>query len=77
MKPIIKNINGYAVNGAVHYANAILHYAFYTDVIAIGMTGNKNAVGELEYSIAAYYVSKSNLGVGQKIGEYTDFSFFK
>lgn len=33
------NINGYAVNGAVHYANAILHYTAYTDIIAIGVTG--------------------------------------
>lgn len=32
-KPIFKNINGYAVNGAVHYANAILHHTAYTDII--------------------------------------------
>lgn len=30
-----KNINSYAVNGAVHYANAILHHTSYTDIIAI------------------------------------------
>jgi len=40
-EPNYKNINSYAVNGAVHYANAILHYTSYTDVIAIGVTGHK------------------------------------
>lgn len=72
-----KNINSYAVNGAVHYANAILHYTNFTDIISIGMTGFKNDSGKLEYSIGVYYVSKSNFGVGQKVDEYTDFSFLK
>ncbi len=75
--PNYKNINAYAVNGAVHYANAILHHTSYTNIIAIGMTGFKNENGNIEYEIGVYYVSKSNLGIGQKIGEYTDFSFLK
>lgn len=41
-EPNFKNINSYAVNGAIHYANAILHHTAYTDIIAIGMTGFKN-----------------------------------
>lgn len=76
-EPNFKNINSYAVNGAVHYANALLHYTSYTDIISIGMTGFKNASGKIEYSIGVYYVSKSNLGVGQKVDDYTDFSFLK
>ncbi len=40
-QPDFKHINSYAVNGAVHYANALLHYTSYTDIIAIGMTGTK------------------------------------
>lgn len=40
-EPIFTNINGYAVNGAVHYANALLHHTSYTHIIAIGMTGEK------------------------------------
>lgn len=76
-EPDFKNINSYAVNGAVHYANAILHYTNYTDIISIGMTGFKNDSGKLKYSIGVYYVSKSNFGVGQKVDEYTDFSFLK
>lgn len=72
-----KAINSYAVNGAVHYANALLHYTSYTDIIAIGMTGYKDELGKIEYSIGVYYVSKSNYGIGQKIDDYTDFSFLK
>lgn len=76
-EPNYKNINGYAVNGAVHYANAILHYTSYTDVIAIGVTGYKKTDGEIEHSIGVYYVSKDNLGIGQEVGKYTDLSFLK
>lgn len=75
--PNYKAINAYAVNGAVHYANAILHYTSYTDIIAIGMTGYKDDVGKLQHEIGVYYVSKSNFGVGQKVDEFTDFSFLK
>lgn len=74
-EPNFKNINGYAVNGAVHYANALLHHTSYTDIIAIGMTGYKDESGNIKHSIGVYYVSKSNLGVGQKVGEFSDFSF--
>ncbi|MEG0900201.1 MAG: N-6 DNA methylase [Anaerovoracaceae bacterium] len=76
-EPNFKNINSFAVNGAVHYANAILHHTSYTDIIAIGMTGYKNEIGKIKHSIGVYYVSKSNFGIGQKVGEYSDFSFLK
>lgn len=76
-EPDFKMINSYAVNGAVHYANALLHYTSYTDIIAIGMTGYKDEVGKIVYSIGVYYVSKSNFGIGQKVDDYTDFSFLK
>ena len=74
-EPHLTNINSYAVNGAVHYANALLHYTSYTDIIAIGMTGHKDESDTIKHSIGVYYVSKSNLGAGQKVGEYSDFSF--
>src|SRR5690554_983328 len=74
-EPHFRNINSFAVNGAVHYANALLHHTSYTDIIAIGMTGNKNEAGKVQHKIGVYYVSKDNLGAGQKVGEYTDFSF--
>lgn len=73
--PDFKAINSYAVNGAVHYANALLHYTSYTDIIAVGMTGYKDESNKLQYEIGVYYVSKSNFGVGQKVDDYIDFSF--
>ena len=76
-EPNFKNINSFAVNGAVHYANALLHHTSYTDIIAIGMTGSKDETGKIDYQIGVYYVSKSNFGVGQKVGEFSDFSFLK
>lgn len=76
-EPNFKHINGYAVNGAIHYANAILHHTSYTDIIAIGVTGYKDERGKLQHEIGVYYVSKSNLGAGQKVGEYTDLSFLR
>lgn len=74
-EPNFKNINSYAVNGAVHYANAILHLTSYTDIIAIGITGYKDEFGKLQHQIGVYYVSKSNFGMGQKVGDYSDLSF--
>lgn len=75
--PDYKIIKSYAVNGAVHYANAILHYTSYTDVIAIGVTGYKDDNGKLVCSIGVYYVAKSNFGMGQEVAEYVDLSFLK
>lgn len=72
-----KVIKDYAVNGAVHYADAVLHYTNYTDIIAIGVTGYKNQFGKIEHQIGVYYVSKKNLGYGQKVDDYTDLSFLK
>lgn len=74
-EPNFKHINSYAVNGAVHYANALLHHTSYTDIIAIGMTGYKDEFGRIQHQIGVYYVSKKNLGAGQKVGEFTDLSF--
>lgn len=76
-EPNYKNINSYAVNGAVHYANAILHHTSYTEIIAIGVSGYKDLAGNLIPEIGVYYVSKSNFGIGQKVDEYTDLSFLK
>lgn len=76
-QPDFTNINSYAVNGAVHYANAVLHYTSYTDVIAIGVTGHKDTSGKIIPQIGVYYVSKNNFGIGQKVDEYSDLSFLK
>lgn len=75
-EPDYRNIATFAVNGAVHYANALLHFTGYTDIIAIGVTGYLDPdVGTLRHEIGVYYVSKSNLGIGQKVSDYSDLSF--
>lgn len=76
-QPDFANINSYAVNGAVHYANAVLHYTSYTDVIAIGVTGHKDTSGKVIPQIGVYYVSKNNFGIGQKVDDFSDLSFLK
>lgn len=74
-EPNFKNISSFAVNGAIHYSNALLQHTNYTNIIAIGMTGYKNAMGNIEYEIGVYFVSTDNYGVGQKVGEFSDLSF--
>lgn len=75
-QPEHKNISQYAVNGAVHYANALLHYTAHEHIIAIGMTGYRDpATSELHYDIGVYYVGKNNFGIGQRIDSFTDLSF--
>ncbi|MBZ4029724.1 N-6 DNA methylase [Ligilactobacillus salivarius] len=76
-EPNYTNINSYAVNGAIHYANALLHYTSYTNIISIGVTGYKNEFGDLKIRIGVYFVSKDNFGIGQKVAEYSDLSFLK
>lgn len=75
-QPEYKNISQYAVNGAVHYANALLHYTAYEHIIAIGITGYKDeATKEFHHELGVYYVGKSNYGAGQLIDDFTDLSF--
>ncbi len=75
-QPEHKNVSQYAVNGAVHYANALLHYTTYEHIIAIGITGYRDpATDELHHEIGVYYVGKNNFGIGQRVDEFTDLSF--
>ena len=57
------NINGYAVNGAVHYARAVLDRCpEYHQVIAIGANGYYNNFDDLVLESQTYIVSRDNLG---------------
>lgn len=76
-EPNYDNIQKYAINGAVHYANAILHYTDYEGVIAIGVTGYKKIDGKIKRLIGVCYVSKDNFKVGQEITQYSDLSFLQ
>lgn len=76
-EPNYKNINDFAVNGAIHYSHSILQHTGFTQAIAIGITGYKDSLGKLQLQIGVYYVAKSNYGMGQKVGEFSDLSFLK
>lgn len=54
-------VNGYAVNGAVHYAKAIIKYTkTWKDCLAVGINGYDDATGR-HFEEAIYYVSEDNL----------------
>ena len=72
------NIAKYAVNGAVHYADAILRNAdSYREVVAIGVNGYEQQDGQLHYEVGVYYVSKDNLFVPKRVGDFSDLSFLQ
>lgn len=74
--PHYANIKKYAVNGAIHYANAIIDYTdSYSEVIAIGMNGYKDATKNTITELGIYYVSKDNFSIPKEIGKYSDLSF--
>ena len=65
-------VMNYAVNGALHYGNAILAEGTYKEVIVIGINGT--AVDEngiiSDAEIKAYYVSQKNNGVPKVIRDF-------
>ena len=70
------NINKYAVNGAVHYANAIVELTeSYKEAVAIGINGYYDETGSMVTEIGAYYISLGNFCIPKKIGHYSDLSF--
>ena len=77
-EPAYTNIAKYAVNGAVHYANAILKYAkSYNEVIAIGVNGYDQPNGDTIYEISTWYISKENLFIPKYVGDFSDLSFLQ
>lgn len=74
------SVVNYAVNGAVHYANAILASNCYNEVIAIGINGSEldtdGSVKDLECK--AYYISAKNNKLPKHIVELdNDLSLLK
>ena len=75
LTPNYTNIKKYAVNGAVHYAEAIINYTdCYSECIAIGMNGYKDG-GDIKTEIKAYYLSKELSLVPKEIGNFSYLSF--
>lgn len=75
-KPDYAAISKFALNGAVHYAEAIVNGTkSYPEVIAIGVNGWMDASGKLQTEMAVYYVAKDNFCIPKRIDDYTDLSF--
>lgn len=69
------NVKGYAVNGAVHYAKAIVDYTVsYKEAIAIGVNGYEDGKN-LTTEISVYYVSDDNFGIAKRVKAYSDITF--
>ena len=67
------SIVNYAVNGALHYGNAILNHSSYKEVLIIGINGSELQDGVvMNPECKAYYVSEKN---GQFPKEVKDFTF--
>lgn len=76
-KPDYVAISRYALNGAVHYAEAIVSRpkTSYSEAIAIGVNGWIDAMDKLQIEMAVYYISKDNFCIPKEIAAYSDFSF--
>lgn len=73
-EPNYSSVVNYAVNGAVHYAKAILDSNGYSEVIAIGINGTElNTDGSVkDAQCKAYYLSKKNNRLPKHIVELDD-----
>lgn len=80
-EPNYSAIKNYAVNGAVHYGNAILDEGTYSEVIVIGINGTTlNADGSVaDAECKAYYLSTKNSRIPKVINKITatDWSLLK
>lgn len=71
-------ISRFALNGAVHYAQAIVRGTkTYKEAIAIGVNGWGNTDGSLNTELAVYYISRDSFFLPKKIADYTDLSFLR
>lgn len=72
------NIKGFAVNGAVHYAESVINYTkTYRDTIAIGFNGYEDSSKNIKTELGVYFVSSDKFLIPKKIASYSDLSFLK
>lgn len=71
------NIAKYAVNGAIHYANAVLRHTTYKEVIAIGVNGFEESQDNIKYEVSVWYLSRKNLFIPKEVENYSDLSFLQ
>ena len=66
-------ITDFAVNGAVHYVNAILDEGTYHEALAVGLNGYEDS-GETRYEAAIFYISEDNAREPIQLQQYSDLS---
>ena len=76
-EPNYTNISKYAVNGAVHYANAILRNTIYKEVVAVGVNGYVDDTNTIIYEVSVWYISRDNLFIPKEVARYSDLSFLQ
>ncbi|MDA3077701.1 N-6 DNA methylase [Campylobacter sp. JMF_06 NA1] len=74
-KPNYANIQKYALNGAIHYADAVTFYSDFSECLAIGINGYDTPTKDTKIEYAVYFVS--NPQIYQKLGDFSDLSFLK
>ncbi len=72
---ISKFVKSKAVNGAVHYAEAVLKNSSYSEVLAVGVNGYEDN-GNMYTEVEVYYMSRNNLNIPIYFGSFTDMSVF-
>ena len=72
-----KSVQKYAVNGAVHYAMALLEGHACTECLAVGINGYLKEDQKLQTEVAVYYLSLKKFCYPLKIGDFDDLSFLK
>ncbi len=71
-------ISKFALNGAVHYAQAIVRGTKnYKEAVAIGVNGWTDPDGSFNTELAVYYISRDSFFMPKKIADYTDLSFLR
>ena len=61
-------VQQFAVNGALHYGQAILDEGTYSEVVIVGINGTTMAAGEVaDPELKAYYVAKKNDNVPKEL----------
>lgn len=70
-------VRRFAVNGAIHYANAVLEGSDYEEVIAIGCNGYLDANGSLRTELKAYYLTNRKARIPIEIQSCDDLGFLR
>lgn len=70
-------VRRFAVNGAVHYANAVLSNSDCEEVIAVGCNGYPNADGSLRTELKACYLTDRKARIPLEIPDCHDLGFLR